>query len=426
MGFAGCSAIGLSSVEGEQLTNQGVIEQSVSGLRQVAEAGQGIIGYIYPHTPMELILAHGMMPSLLRAVPGVPSGYEASLQTFACSYVRNLYSLREDEQTPPLAGILFPSNTCDSLQNVSDIWRIRFPNDRLLRLTYPVSYGGPDQDAATEYLAEEIRLLSVNIENLFNHRFSPPAFERAVRLVSQFRDAARFIYAARTVKPDVVTYSDVSRLVRNFLTATTEAAVSDLHRTKESVRDSLEEAGAISSVREVLQTLETRRVPPKPIEPLGEGLRILVAGGMVEPDSISALVNEIPGITDNIIVTDLLSFGFKSVFTRNIESIEDPFHEMAASILSAPGEPTQEGLKGRTDFLVGLAKYLRVDGVLIFEQSFCDPDQFEAPSIEHSCRDAQVRTARVPIDPELSDRARMEVRIQSFLESLEDGGGGVT
>ncbi len=405
------------------MANHGVIEQSAGSLRQLAETGQEVIGYIYPHTPLELILAHGMVPSLLRAVPGVPSGYEASLQTFACSYVRNLYSLREDDQAGPLAGILFPSNTCDSLQNVSDVWTVRFPDDRLLRLTYPVSYGDPDTDAAIEFLTEEIRLLSDRIGSYFNRRFSLQAFERAVAMVNQFRDAARFIYAARAAQPDVIAYSQVARLIRSFLTAPTVSSVSDVHNTMNDIRNSLDDSGILTSVEEIQQALEARSLPATPIEPLGEGPRILVAGGMVEPESISALVNGIPSVTDTIIVVDLLSFGFKSVFTRNIDSTEDPFRQMAASILSAPGEPTQEGLRGRVRFLTDLARYLRIDGVIIFEQSFCDPDQFEAPSIEHSCREAQVRTTRVPIDPELSDRARMEVRIQSFLESLEEGGG---
>ena len=54
----------------------------------------------------------------------------------------------------------------------------------------------------------------------------------------------------------------------------------------------------------------------------------------------------------------------------------------------------------------------------MFEQSFCDPDQFEAPSMERVAQAIGVRMVRIPIDPELSDHSRIEVRIQSFLESI--------
>lgn len=405
------------------MSNQGVIEQSAGGLRQLIEAGEELVGYIYPHTPVELILAHGLKPSLIRAVPGVPSGYETSLQTFACSYVRNLYSLRADEQTPPLAAILFPSNTCDSLQNVGDVWKIRFPNDRLLRLTYPVSFGGNNQEAATDYLAEELKLLSEQIETLLNRRFSQDAFERAASLVAKFRDAARSLYAARAADPSVIAYSDLARLIRSFLTAPTESVVAEIGERADTVNERLDRDGHLLLSEEIQDVLTSGAIPSKEIEPAKHTPRILVAGGMVEPESIAALINSIPDTSDSIIAVDLLSFGFKSIFTRCVQETDEPFHEMAKSLLSAPGEPTQEGLRGRMEFLSDLTKYLRVDGVILFEQSFCDPDQFEAPSIERACRISGVRTTRVPIDPELSDRARMEVRIQSFLESMDEEGG---
>ncbi|TFH07224.1 MAG: hypothetical protein E4H14_08965, partial [Candidatus Thorarchaeota archaeon] len=86
------------------MSYEGVLEQSGSGLKKLVEAGEEIIGYIYPHTPLELILAHSLTPSLMRALPGVASGFEESLQTFACSYIRNLYNQRVNEQLPPITG----------------------------------------------------------------------------------------------------------------------------------------------------------------------------------------------------------------------------------------------------------------------------------------------------------------------------------
>ena len=59
---------------------EGVIEQSSVGLKELVESGEEIIGYIYPHAPLELFLAHGFTPSLIRALPGVISGFEESLQ----------------------------------------------------------------------------------------------------------------------------------------------------------------------------------------------------------------------------------------------------------------------------------------------------------------------------------------------------------
>jgi len=147
----------------------------------------------------------------------------------------------------------------------------------------------------------------------------------------------------------------------------------------------------------------------------------MVVGGMTEPLAIASLFNALRRFGEDVLVTDLLSFGFKTVFTPPVNLDGDPYAAMASSILNAPSEPTQEGLPQRLEFLKLLLSKLSINGLVVCEQSFCDPDQFEAPSLLKVASEVGVPTVRLPIDPELSDRARLEGRIQSFLETL--GGG---
>jgi hypothetical protein len=163
--------------------------------------------------------------------------------------------------------------------------------------------------------------------------------------------------------------------------------------------------------------------------------RIVVVGGMVEPQAIASLVNSLDGVSDNIISMDLLSFGFKTVYTpktlippanKGPEPIgaapepfyEGPFKAMARAILESPLEPTQEGLSKRLEFLRQLLSKLGVQGLVVCEQSFCDPDEFESPSLEKAAEDVGIPSLRLPIDPELSDRGRLEGRLQTFLETI--------
>jgi benzoyl-CoA reductase/2-hydroxyglutaryl-CoA dehydratase subunit BcrC/BadD/HgdB len=147
--------------------------------------------------------------------------------------------------------------------------------------------------------------------------------------------------------------------------------------------------------------------------------RLVVVGGMSEPLAIDSLFQAVGGFAADSIITDLLTFGFKTVFTPPVKLDNDPFVAMARSILSAPSEPTEEGLPKRLEFLKLLISKLRINGLVICEQSFCDPDQFEAPSLLKLATDTGIRTVRLPIDPELSDRSRLEGRIQSFLETFQ-------
>jgi benzoyl-CoA reductase/2-hydroxyglutaryl-CoA dehydratase subunit BcrC/BadD/HgdB len=382
------------------------------------KSGEEIFGYIYPHVPLELFMAHGLIPSLIRALPGKAGGFEESLQTFACSYIRNLYSQRANGQFLNLAGLLFPGNTCDSLQNLGDVWKVRFPDDRVFRLTYPVTRYSQD-DSTIKFLTEELKLLSENISTTFNRPFLKESYERAVELVRDFRDSAQFLYSARVINPKIIPYSDVVRLVRSFLTAPTIASVSAVKDAATMVRNTADELGLLDTIEVVRNAIRRGDFSEVNLPDELETPRIVIAGGMVEPQAIATIVKDLPDISDSVIVLDLLSFGFKTVFTESPSESDDPFAAMAQSVLSAQGEPTHEGLSYRMDAMKGLLSNFSIQGLIVCEQSFCDPDQFEAPSIERAASGLGVKTVRVPLDPELSDRGRIETRIQTFIETLE-------
>ncbi len=404
--------------EEPKLNYEGVIEQSTMGLKELMDSGDAIIGYIYPHAPLELLMAHGFTPSLLRALPGIASGFEESLQTFACSYIRNLYSQRANGHFLTLAGLLFPGNTCDALQNLGDIWRVRFPDDRVFRLTYPVTRYSQDE-STTKFLTEELRLLSDTLSKTFNRPFLSESYNRSVELVQDFRNSAQFLYSARVVNPKIISYAEVVRFVRTFLTGPTISSVSSVKEAAETVRNTANELGLLDDIEAVRQAIKSGDYSGIKLPEDLETPRIVIAGGMVEPQAMATLINDMPDIHDSVIVLDLLSFGFKTVFTESPSKSDDPYLAMAQSILTAPGESTHEGLSYRMDAMKGLLSNLSIQGLLVCEQSFCDPDQFEAPSIEKAASELGIKTVRVPLDPELSDRGRVETRIQTFLETLE-------
>jgi benzoyl-CoA reductase/2-hydroxyglutaryl-CoA dehydratase subunit BcrC/BadD/HgdB len=402
--------------QGGIMTYNEAIEQSEQGLKQMIEEGQSILGYMYPHAPLELILAHGLTPTLISALPEVSGAYEASLQTFACAFARNLFSQRVREEMVQFAGLLFPGNTCDSLQNVGDVWRIRFPEDILFRLTYPVGDLG---EASVQYLTEELRKLDAAFENTFGSKASESDLKEAISLVSEFNNHSQFLYAARVLKPDLIPYSRLANLVRSFLSIPRQSIVEEIRAEAVSIRSMLEDSKKLELALKIQlalleQNFKLLSIPDDLSHP-----RIVVAGGMVEPQAVASLINNIPEIPEDILILDLLSMGFKAICRKSPGLEGDFFEEMARAILSAPKEPTQEGLPERLTFLKSILTTFKVDGLVICENSFCDPDEFEAPALETTASEVGVSSVRLPMDPELSDRGRLEGRLQSFVETLE-------
>ncbi|MDF1539430.1 MAG: 2-hydroxyacyl-CoA dehydratase family protein [Candidatus Thorarchaeota archaeon] len=411
-----------------------VIETSTQRLRNLTQKGSTIVGYLYPHTPIELLMAHGLTPSLMRVNPSATAGFEDSLQTFSCSFTRNMYSQRANGELSSLSGVLFPGNTCDALQNVADVWRYRFPDDKILRVTYPAT---TQTEHAVDFLANELRILSENITETFGTSISATELSDAASLVNDFREIMQFLYAARVYDSNVISYTELVGMLRDFLTAPERGIVDDMEDRFRSVRQILEINGHLKSA-DLLKDGLLRRDLEKVVVPIPQdGPKIVIAGGMIEPQAIASLVNDLDGVSDSIIALDLLSFGYKTVFTpktlippnqkgpKPIGSApephyEGPFKAIARAILGAPLEPTQEGLSDRLAFLRQLFVKVGANGLVVCEQSFCDPDEFEAPSLEKAAEDVGIPSLRFPIDPELSDRGRLEGRLQTFLETIED------
>jgi benzoyl-CoA reductase/2-hydroxyglutaryl-CoA dehydratase subunit BcrC/BadD/HgdB len=209
--------------------------------------------------------------------------------------------------------------------------------------------------------------------------------------------------------------------VRDFLSLPSADTVDRIRRSANNVSEILEKKGQLTLAKSLRKELLGGRLGSGKIEVESDTPRILVAGGMVEPMVVASLFDGSGGIGGKVVALDLLSFGFKTAFTPLVDLAGDPFVAISRSLLGAPSEPTQEGLPERLEFFKRILSRLSINGVVVCEQSFCDPDQFEAPPLLGAASEVNVASLRLPIDPELSDRSRLEGRIESFVETLQGG-----
>ncbi|TFG07766.1 2-hydroxyacyl-CoA dehydratase, partial [Candidatus Thorarchaeota archaeon] len=292
-----------------------VIEQSDQAVRDLAVAGEQLLGYIYPHFPLEIAMAHGFTPSLVRTSQSAMGGYESSLQTFACSLTRNLFSQRASGGLTIFSGITFSGNTCDSLQNVGEVWRKRFPEDKIFRLTYPAAVPG---ESAVSFLSNELRKFSKELENAFKVPFSEELFKDAVALVSEIREGLQILYSVRAYSPEVLKYSELSRLIEGFLRAPVTSTLENVLELKTSIMepiDQKDDSGPASRLRNAFLKQDLTEVRPMPAS---ESTRLVVVGGMIETSSLSQLIANVSNFSEDMIVLDLLSYGFKTIFTPSL------------------------------------------------------------------------------------------------------------
>ena len=112
-------------------------------LAELQQQKHYLFGYFTNKTPIELLHALGLVPTRIIAAkhPELRQGAsERYIQAFGCSWLRRIIDIGLADGYSALAGVLFSTGTCDSLQNVSDIWKKTFPEQLTYSLTFPVHH----------------------------------------------------------------------------------------------------------------------------------------------------------------------------------------------------------------------------------------------------------------------------------------------
>ena len=88
-----------------------------------AESGRKIVGTFCSYAPEEFIIAAGAHPFRIFGTGEKARLAESHLQSYCCSLVRGALEDALGGRLAFLDGVVFP-HTCDTIQRLSDIWRL--------------------------------------------------------------------------------------------------------------------------------------------------------------------------------------------------------------------------------------------------------------------------------------------------------------
>ena len=90
------------------------------------DSGRKIIGYTCSYAPEDVIMAAGAHPLRMFGTNQHIQMADSHLQSYCCSAVRGILEEGLSRRVDYLDGMVFP-HTCDSMQRLSDIWRMNIP-----------------------------------------------------------------------------------------------------------------------------------------------------------------------------------------------------------------------------------------------------------------------------------------------------------
>jgi benzoyl-CoA reductase subunit C len=352
-----------------------------------AESGRKVIGTFCSYAPEEIILAAGAHPFRLFGSGEKIRLVEAHLQSYCCSLVRGALEDALGGRLVFLDGVVFP-HTCDSIQRLSDIWRLNVAACFHLDLVLPVKL---DTDGARQYMIDVLSRFRGDLGEKLGVSISDEALRDAIRTMNRIRAALTRIYDLKGKRPEILRGSDLYALVR-------AAMIMDRGRIAnllEEVAAELENKGAT----------EAAASPKK---------RIFLSGGVCNHPDIYTIIEEAGGA----VVGDDLCTGSR-YFSGQIDEKADPVTAIANRYLERVVCPAKHrGLTDRADHLVRLVREKQAQGVIFFLLKFCDPHAFDYPYLKEALDREGITSMLIEVEDRLPADGQLRTRFETFVEMI--------
>jgi len=353
--------------------------------RQWKQATGGkVVGTLCSYAPEELILAGGALAYRIVGGSGAISKADAHLQAYSCSLVRGALEDALDGRLDFLDGIVFP-HTCDSIQRLSDIWRMNGQTGFHLDVVLPVKL---NTDSARQYMIAVISKARTELARLLGKSITDADLEKAINVYNGIRSAMQRLYALRADRPGVIAGSDVHAIVR---------------------------ASMVMDRREFLDRL-TRVVDDLGQQPFNEshGKRLFLSGGVCNLPDIYGSIAAAGGV----VVGDELCTGSRGL-TGLIDASSDPIDAIAQRYAQRAICPAKHaGITVRGEELVRQAKARQADGVVFVFLKFCDPHAFDYPYLKAVLDAAGIPSLLVELEEQSISQGQFQTRCEAFIEML--------
>jgi benzoyl-CoA reductase subunit C len=350
------------------------------------EKGKKQVGYLCSYTPEEIILAAGAHPLRLMGTKENIQLADTHLQSYCCSLVRGVLEEGLSRRLEFLDGLVFP-HTCDSIQRLSDIWRMNIPFGFHLDVVLPVKL---NTESAKIYLGEVLEKFRRELGQALNIAITEEDLKKAIRIMQAIREALQAIYTLRSQNPELLAGKDLNVLMRGSMIVDREELAVLLPEIVNELNLKAGEAGNPSLKRVVL------------------------AGGICNHQDIYPIVENAGGA----IVWDDLCTGSR-VFAEPVKEGIPAMEALTARAFNRLVCPAKHrDLFGRAENILRIVRENQAQGVIFLMLKFCDPHAFDYPYLKQNLDEAGIPSLLLEIEDPLPSLGPLKTRLEAFLEML--------
>ena len=362
--------------------------------QQLAEykaQGKKVIGVLPYYAPEELVYAAGMVPmGIWGSNNKTISRAKEYCATFYCTIAQLALEMLLDGTMDGLDGIITPT-ICDTLRPMSQNFRVSMGEKMaVIFLAHPQNRF---EDFGLQFCIDQYSHVKKELEKVAGREITNEDIWNAIKVYNESRAARREFVKLASEHCDVITATKRSAVLKAFWF--------------------MEKPEYTAKLKELNEELKALPVCD------WKGTKVVTSGIICDNPKLLAAFEE-----NNIaIAADDVAHESRSFKTDVPTDEECPMMALAKQFANIDHDVLLYDPKStenrRGEFVANLVKESGAQGLVLFMQQFCDPEEMEYPYLKKALDDAKIPHIKLGIDQQMRDFGQASTAIQAFADVLE-------
>ena len=360
-------------------------------LKQYKEEGKKVIGVLPYYAPEELVYAAGMVPMGIWGTNTKNiSKAKEYCATFYCTIAQLALEMMLDGTMDQLDGVITPT-ICDTLRPMSQNFRVAMAKLEKMPTIFlaPPQYRRPQ--FGLEFTVAQYTNVRRELEKIAGHEMTDEDIRAAIKVYNKYRQARREFVKLAGEHPEAISAVNRSAVLK---------------------------AGYFMEKPEYIEKLNALNEELKAL-PASEwkGVKIVTSGIICDNPVLLKIFDD-----NNIaIATDDVAHESRTIRVDAAEE-GDPMMALAKQFADEDydvllyDEASNQNRRG--EFVANLVKESGAQGLVLFMQQFCDPEEMEYPYLKKALDDAGIPHIKLGIDQQMRDFGQASTAIQAFADVL--------
>lgn len=361
--------------------------------QQLAEykaQGKKVVGVLPYYAPEELVYAAGIVPmGIWGSNTKTISRAKEYCATFYCTIAQLALEMLLDGTMDGLDGIITPT-ICDTLRPMSQNFRVAMGDKMsVIFLAHPQNRF---EEFGLQFTVDQYNHVKKELEKIAGKEITNDDIQNAIKVYNESRAARRKFVKLASDHCDVITPTKRSAVLKAFYFMLKDEYIAKLNE--------------LNAELEKLPVCDW------------QGTKVVTSGIICDNPALLAAFEE-----NNIaIAADDVAHESRS-FRTDVPENADPMMALAQQFANVDYEVLLYDPKSsenrRGEFVANLVKESGAQGLVLFMQQFCDPEEMEYPYLKKALQAADVPHIKLGIDQQMRDFGQARTAIQAFADVLE-------